>query len=355
MKVKIAVINVRPIQYFAPLYAHLNSLEGVQVTALYCTDENIRSRFDPGFGRQVQWDIDLLEGYEAIFLGGDRAKKRNSGGFFSLVCPEIIELLSENDFDVVWIHGHNYAVNLLAALAARLRGRQVWYRGETHLGLQRPTLQRLVRKPVLSVLFGLFSRVLAIGTDNRNFYKAMGVSEEKIGFVPYVVDNKRFQEKSSLTETERNEVRAGLGIHQKDATVIIFASKFIDRKRPMDLIKAFSNLTEVDSPVVLLMVGEGPLLDESKLLVQKLALERVLFAGFINQSELPRVFGASDVFVLPSEDEPWGLVINEAMNAGLPVVSTSGVGAVRDLVIDGEIVLFTTREILRNSQTASIS
>ena len=65
-------------------------------------------------------------------------------------------------------------------------------------------------------------------------------------------------------------------------------------------------------------------------------LENVLFTGFVNQAELPRLYGACDVFVLPSHDESWGLAVNEAMCAGLPIVISEEVGCVPDLVIDGE-------------------
>jgi glycosyltransferase involved in cell wall biosynthesis len=67
----------------------------------------------------------------------------------------------------------------------------------------------------------------------------------------------------------------------------------------------------------------------------KYGLDNVVFTGFKNQSELPALYGSSDIFVLPSEHEPWGLAVNEAMCAGLPVVVSREVGCVVDLVQDG--------------------
>jgi glycosyltransferase involved in cell wall biosynthesis len=64
-------------------------------------------------------------------------------------------------------------------------------------------------------------------------------------------------------------------------------------------------------------------------------LNNVVFTGFVNQSDLPGLYAALDIFVLPSEHEPWGLAVNEAMCAGLPVVVSQGVGCVADLVRDG--------------------
>jgi glycosyltransferase involved in cell wall biosynthesis len=65
-------------------------------------------------------------------------------------------------------------------------------------------------------------------------------------------------------------------------------------------------------------------------------LDNVYFLGFVNQSQLPKVYAVADIFVLPSVDEPWGLIINEVMCAGLPVIASAEIGAVPDLVHDGE-------------------
>ena len=70
-------------------------------------------------------------------------------------------------------------------------------------------------------------------------------------------------------------------------------------------------------------------------LAGELGVKNVCFTGFVNQSALPRYYGACDVFVLPSSDEPWGMAINEAMCAGLPIVASSEIGCVPDLVRDG--------------------
>ena len=66
---RIAVLNSHPIQYFAPLYAHLNAASDLEVTALYLSNVSIRGGIDAGFSREVKWDLDLLAGYRSVFLG----------------------------------------------------------------------------------------------------------------------------------------------------------------------------------------------------------------------------------------------------------------------------------------------
>ncbi|MEX2454894.1 MAG: glycosyltransferase family 4 protein, partial [Rhodospirillaceae bacterium] len=86
----------------------------------------------------------------------------------------------------------------------------------------------------------------------------------------------------------------------------------------------------------LLIAGDGELRAELEALAADAPEGSVRFLGFRGQTELPPLYDICDVFVLPSDTEPWGLVTNEAMNAGRPVIATTEVGAARDLVADGD-------------------
>ncbi|MDD5035770.1 MAG: glycosyltransferase family 4 protein [Methylococcaceae bacterium] len=333
-RMRIAVVNSHPIQYFAPLYAYLNASEDLDVTALYCSDCSLRGDEDPGFKRSVKWDVDLLAGYKTVFLG-DRAKLRSPRGFFSLIVPEVWGEVRSGKYDVLWLHGYQYVSHLIALLAAKTCGMPVMMRGETHLGLRRSPLRRFLRRLLVGPIYRSCDRLLAIGTANREFYLAMGVPEDKIFLVPYSVDNERFMRASGLDEAQRTAVRHGLGIPD-GKPVILYASKFMKRKHPDDLLYAAAQLRKQGFEFALLMVGAGEMEAELRSLAVELELNDVVFPGFINQSELPRVYAASDVFVLPSEDEPWGLIVNETMCAGLPIVVADEVGCVPDLLRDGE-------------------
>jgi glycosyltransferase involved in cell wall biosynthesis len=330
----IAVVNSHPIQYFAPLYAYLNAATDVDVTVLYCTDIGLRRTGVTGFGQSFVWDIDLLHGYESIFLGR-RARVRNAGGFFSLIVPEIWTEIRSGKYDAVIIHGHRYAVYWLALLAAKVSGVKVMMRCETHLGLKRGRWKRLLRRPLIGMLCLLCDRLLAIGTANRHFYRDLGVSEGKINLVPYTVDNERFIQASCLSDAERLRKLDALGV-APDKPVLLYASKFQRRKHPDDVLRAAAELRKRGTEFTLLMVGDGEMRNDLEQLARELHLDDVVFAGFINQSILPTIFGVSDVFVLPSEDEPWGLIVNEVMCAGLPIVVSDEVGCVPDLVVHGD-------------------
>jgi glycosyltransferase involved in cell wall biosynthesis len=332
--VRIAVLNSHPIQYFAPLYAYLNAAPDLDVTALYLSDFSIRGGKDAGFGRDVKWDLDLLAGYRSVFLG-DAARTRVPGGFWSLVAPEVWNEVRSGRYDVVWLHGHNYAANLIALMAAKTAGLPVMMRGETHLGLPCHGIKSALRRPLMGALYRPCDRLLAIGSTNAAFYRAMGVPDRKIFLVPYSVDNDRFVHSANLTADQKREVRKRYNV-PADWPSVLYAAKFTQRKRPLDLLDAVRRLrTDTDVRFTLALAGSGELEEELRAFCAEHALDNVVFTGFVNQSELPALYAASDVFVLPSQDEPWGLAVNEAMCASLPIVVSREVGCAADLVRDG--------------------
>jgi glycosyltransferase involved in cell wall biosynthesis len=331
---RIAVLNSHPVQYFAPLYAYLNAAPDIEITALYMSDISIRGGRDADFAREIKWDVDLLSGYRSVFLGS-RSRIREPRGFWSLIVPEVWNELRSGRYDVLWLHGHGYAANLLALAAAKASGLHVLMRGETHLGLARGRLKSFLRRPLMAGLYRMCDRLLAIGSANAAFYRAMGVPNHKIFVVPYSVDNERFVKAAELTAGRKAEVRKQYGL-PLDEPVIVYAAKFTHRKRPIDLLEAVARLRQKGvRPFAVAMVGSGELETELRSFCALHSLDNVVFPGFVNQSELPRLYAASDVFVLPSENEPWGLAINEAMCAGLPVVVSREIGCVPDLVEDG--------------------
>lgn len=332
--IRLAVLHSHPIQYFAPLYAYLNADPRFDVTVLYMSDVSLRGGPDRGFGQSIAWDIDLLKGYRSVFLGAG-ARRRTPGGFFSLVAPQVWTAVRRGGFDALLVHGHNFAGSLLAIAAAKSAGIPVFVRGDSQLGVKRAHWKEWLRPPIMRAFYGLIDGALAVGAANAAYYRAMGVREDRIHLVPYTVDNERFAAQSRLSGVERDEWRARFRI-PTDRPAVLFAAKFTSRKHPDDLLAAARRVRElVEAPFTVVMCGSGELESQLRAYCAEHAMENVVFTGFVNQSELPKLYGACDVFVLPSENEPWGLAVNEAMCAGLPVVASAEVGCVPDLVTDG--------------------
>jgi glycosyltransferase involved in cell wall biosynthesis len=155
--------------------------------------------------------------------------------------------------------------------------------------------------------------------------------------MPYAVDNDWFRSRAEAAAVGRDSLRAELGL-APGQPVILYAAKFIARKKPDDLIEAYAAIARdpaLRAPA-LVFVGDGEMRPALEARAKALGLGGVRFAGFRNQSALPAFYDLCDVFVLPSRLEPWGLVINEVMNAGRAVIASDEVGAAIDLVQDGE-------------------
>jgi glycosyltransferase involved in cell wall biosynthesis len=342
---RIAYFLTHPIQYQSPLIRHLRA-GGVDVHVVYGNDATARAYFDKGFGQQLAWDVPLLDGYPSTVLNAEDPKgsSKEQGAHFE---RQISALLNQEHFDAVWVHGWAHPFTQAAWRQARSRKIPLMLRGETFLGCVRGgKLRRLAHRLVFSRKFREVSAFLSVGKLNRQLYQAYGVPESKIFQVPYVVDNAFFQKRCREAAPNREKLRAALGL-ELGRPVILFCAKLIDVKDPGTLIRAVGKLvnperqgnhilTNAATAPVLLMVGDG----ELRPALEKLALEAapglVKFLGFQNQTELPALYDLCDVFVLPSRFEPWGLVVNEVMNAGKPVIVSDQVGSGSDIVREGE-------------------
>lgn len=331
---RVAVLNTHPIQYFAPLYRYLNNAGGLEIEALYLSDASLRGGLDKGFGQEISWDIDLLSGYHSRFMGKAAATRSPDGKFFSIVAREVWSVLRMGDFDALWLHGHRHAANILALAAARSIGLPVMMRCETHLRLPRGRFKSTLRPLALRILYSQCDRFLGIGSLNEAFYRSLGIPDSRIFRVPYAVDNERFMQATALSDADRAVQRRLLGVTD-DQPIILYASKLQRHKRPQDLIRACQSLEKEGLKFHLVIAGSGELEGHLRSMIAASGPRNAHLMGFVNQAALPNLYAASDLFVLPSDEEPWGLVVNEAMCAGLPIVATTAVGAAHDLIDEG--------------------
>jgi glycosyltransferase involved in cell wall biosynthesis len=330
---RVAFVNSHPIQYFAPLYAAINRSADLEAVPIYLTDHSLRGGFDVGFKQPVTWDIDLLAGTDPIFVR--HAKTSDPGQGLKLLAPDIWSIVRRGNFDALVVHGFVFGANHIAVAAAKSAGIPTLVRGETHLGLRSRAKQGRLRTALVKAMYRRFDGFLAIGSANRAFYRSLGIEEERIFHFPYTVDNNRMMQAARMDPAEREAIRARHGL-TPGRPAVLFASKFDPRKHADDLVRACARLAEEGVAHDLVLAGAGQMEGELRALAAAHPMLKVVFTGFINQRELPGLMGACDLFVLPSENEPWGLIINEAMCAGLPIVASQEIGAVADLVHDGE-------------------
>ena len=316
---RLGVLDTHPIQYHVPLYQLIAHRARVELDVLFLSDNGYRPVVDPGFGVSFAWDIDLLSGYEHQFLttSGRRPPALSR-------VARLARWISKHD--AVVVYGYSKPWMLLAALLCRERRVPYLLRGNSVPQGQATGLRRHLRNAVARAVVSASGAGLAIGQLNEEFYRHYGAP--RIIWAPYSVDDERF---AGPPPTSRSELlsRWNLDSHKP---VILFCGKLLPRKRPLDLCAAVKALAD---DVNVVFVGDGVLADEVRACLRP---GSGAVTGFVNQSELPAYYHAADIIVLPSEHEPWGLVINEAMAAGvLPVVSDR-VAAGPDLVVGvGEV------------------
>src|SRR6185312_5594722 len=196
---------------------------------------------------------------------------------------------------------------------------------------------RVAKRIFFEGLKELVDCVLPIGTRNAAYWRHYLGEDFPQSPMPYAVDNTYFQRRSEEAREGRAELQAELGLDPA-RPVILFASKLQARKRCGDLLEAYKGLSPgegIEPSPYLVIVGDGDERAELERRAAESGLGGIHFCGFKNQSELPRFFDLATVFVLPSRDEPWGLIVNEVMNAGRAAIVSDEVGCAPDLIRDG--------------------
>lgn len=336
---RLGIVVTHPIQYQAPLYRHLAACTDVQPHVFFLTEHGVDSSYDPGFRRSIQYDVPLLEGYSYQFVP-NRSPRPSPSTPFGAINPSLPSRVRAAGIDALLVHGYSSPSHWLAYAAAGRWRIPYILRGESRPDPPTtPGLKVAIKRAFVGPLVRRASACLAIGTENRNFYLAYGAAPERIFAAPYSVDRDRFAAAGEEGRRRRGELLGGLGLDPGRPT-ILFAAKLQPWKRPLDLVAA---MDQIAGRANLLLIGDGPLRPAVDHLCADRAWMRSL--GFVNQREIGRWYGVADLFVLPSEREPWGLAVNEAMSAGAVPIVSDAVGCGPDLVAPGAGWVFSAGDV----------
>jgi glycosyltransferase involved in cell wall biosynthesis len=300
----------------------------------YCSLHGSERYVDPGFNTEIQWDIPLLDDYPWIYVP-NRTSHRAMSGFLRLLNPDLWYLIQRRKFDAVIIHvGYTVISFWIALIAAKLAGSAVMFGTDAHTLKPRDgkKWKHVLKAWTWSWLFRLADIVIVPSSGGLALMQALKLPEKRVALMPYVVDNDWWTRQAALVD--REGVRASWNI-PADGNIILFSGKLQPWKRPQDALRAFAEANVPQSWLV--FAGDGALRQELEQLAQTLQVaERVRFLGFVNQSQLPAIYVASDVLVFPSVYEPFGVVVNEMMLCGHPVIASDQVGARFDLIRHAE-------------------
>lgn len=258
------------------------------------------------------WNDNNISTFKAIFLnkGFLNEKKINWN---------ILQYLSQQKYDKIVISCYHTATSMLSILYMRLN--KIPYIFETDGGMIHPQENKLVRcikRFFISKAKYYFSP--SKGSDDYLIY--YGAPKENIYRYPFTSLNKTDILKNLPTEEERKKIKQELGITEKN--IILGIGQFIERKGfdiLLQAIKAFNQSSSYDS-IGVYIVGGKPT-DQYLQMKKEWNLANVHFEGFKTKSELSKYYKAANIFILPTREDIWGLVINEAMAHGLPVITTN--------------------------------
>nr|WP_228038008.1 glycosyltransferase family 4 protein [Nodosilinea sp. LEGE 06152] len=195
------------------------------------------------------------------------------------------------------------------------------------------------RNPVLEAIKGQWicrrcDAAFVAGASAACYLEKLGFPKHKIWRGYDVIDNHYFSKASHLVKQNKIYERERLGLPER---FFLYVGRFSQEKNLLRLLEAFGLYQNAhpSEPLTLVLVGSG---DQELVLKDKakrLDLKNIVWPGFKQISELPAYYGLASAFILPSISEPWGLVINEAMACGLPILASSQCGAIFDLVFPG--------------------
>ncbi|NJK93041.1 MAG: glycosyltransferase family 4 protein [Blastochloris sp.] len=319
---RLAIVTSHPIQYYAPWFRSMTQ-EDLNLNVFYLWNPHETSSHDPGFQRQVVWDVPLLEGYPHEFIPNtspDPGTHHPAG----LQNPELISRLRSWKPSAVLMLGFHWDSMRQLIQSWQPDDPALILRGDSH-DLARPwNLATLIRPWISRFIFRHFQAFLSCGTANTQYFLHRGARQEQIFPCPHAINMDHFRRSETIL-AQAYQLRQSLGLRENQR-LILFAGKFEPKKRPLDLVKAFQSLNPRDA--ALLFVGSGELEQSLHNVTEK--DPRIHILPFTNQSAMPSVYVAADLFVLPSfgPSETWGLAVQESLACGTPVLVSHHAGCI---------------------------
>jgi glycosyltransferase involved in cell wall biosynthesis len=328
---KLAIVTTHPIQYNAPWFKLMARTGKTELTVFYTWSQAAKgAKYDPDFGREIEWDIPLLEGYDFRFVENTSADP-GTHHFKGIVNPGLVKEITAWGPDAVLVFGWSFHSHLQCL--RHFHGRiPVLFRGDSTLLDEMPGIKRSLRRIFLKWVYRFVDHALYVGENNRDYFLRHGLKAQQLTFAPHAIDNDRFAAAEAERSREALAWRKELGIRPDDL-VVLFAGKLEPKKNPFFLLELAQSID--DARLKIVVVGNGVL--EEQLKKAASADPRFLFLDFKNQQRMPVVYRVCDLFILPSAGpgETWGLSVNEAMACGKPVMVSDKAGCAIDLVRSG--------------------
>jgi glycosyltransferase involved in cell wall biosynthesis len=306
--------------YRIPLFNALAEHKAIRPHVIFLAETDPSLRQWHVYKREIRFSYQVLP-----------SLRRSVGTYNALLNWGVIRALEEAQPEVVLCGGYNYLASWQSLLWAGMRGVPFLLWSEStacDLRAGRPWVEFL-KSEFLKNCTGF----VVPGISSREYLVARGLKESRIFTAPNAVDNDLFRLGARQARLNEAQIRAELALPLR---YFLFVGRLVWEKGVFDLLSAYASLDpNLRGAIALLFVGEGPERQRLEEQARLVAPGRLLFAGFVHREQLPAYYALADMLILPSHTEPWGLVVNEAMACGLPVVVSRAAGCVADLVRAG--------------------
>ena len=322
---KLAIVVSHPIQHFVSFYRALSAEASLNLTVVFASSIGVRPYFDKEMNTTISWEMDLLGGYDHVFL--PEADQISSTSTRTVNNPSVGTELARQKPDVVLIYGYSHITSLRALWWCKRNQIPVMMISDSELKTVRTGRRKAIKSFIVPRILKRFDAFLTVGDCNEDYYAHYGVPREKLFRSPFTIDETVYQAAHENRSALRTERRAELGLGE-DEVVALTVGKLSKRKRPADLIDSARRIkaANLTVPVRFVLAGSGEELERLEEIVRSEDLP-VLMPGFINLDVLPSYYAAADMIVHPSSHDPHPLVMSEGACIGLPLLISSRVGA----------------------------
>jgi glycosyltransferase involved in cell wall biosynthesis len=331
---RLAVLITHPVQYFRPVFAELARDPELDLLVLFGCPHGVQPSLDPDFGVAIAWDSAPTAGFPHAFLS-QRPLADLSRWLVALpLAWRAWRRLKTFRPDAVLVFAYTPAFITVSTVLLRLSGLRLFLRADgTDRAFHRTRLKSALKDALLRLWYRQFVHVFPIGSDSDHHFRRLGVADRRRTPVCYAVDVEFFARQWQAWAPQRIPLRQAEAI-PGDALVLLWSAKMTPVKHPRLLLEALALLpVPLRQRLWLLAVGDGPLRREFEAGAHQLLPGRCRFVGFRNQSQLGQCYAMADALVFPSrQGETWGLVVNEALQFGLAVISSNHVGCAADLL-----------------------
>ena len=311
----IKYIISHPIQYQVPLHRYL--AKRVNFSVIYRSNFSTKKTFDSDFNRIVLLDKNLLKGYQYDLLNYIGPNKVSN--IFPLT-TQFTKKIFTNDTKIIWIHGVKIWFNIIILILAKIKKKRIFARDEINNLKKRSQLNIFLNKIYFFIIDKFIDCYLSVGHENTKTLIYYGINKKKIFLLPWAVDNKKFINKKVKKFNKLKILFTGKLIYRKGCDLLLNAIKELNKN------KDFRINTEVT------IVGDGPLMKELIEFKKNNKLNNIKFTGFKNQNLIKDYYKNSNLFIMPSRKDNWGLALNEAMASKNIVIASDNVGASYDLI-----------------------